>query len=105
MGNGRYAQKLPYKDWYIFNIAQRIHYNYLEQVTVIITWLLIGGLKYEWIAVGVGSFYLISRIIYTIGYFTKGPRGRVIGFFLQFLSSIVLCVLAILSPLKMANVY
>ena len=33
MGNGRYAARLDYKDWYNFNNAQRVHYNYLESVT------------------------------------------------------------------------
>ena len=32
MGNGRYSAKLTYKDWFEFNSAQRIHYNYLESV-------------------------------------------------------------------------
>ena len=29
MGNGVYSQRLPYKDWYAFNNAQRCHYNYV----------------------------------------------------------------------------
>jgi glutathione S-transferase len=74
-------------------------------VTVVITWLLIGGLRYEWIAVGAGSVFLIARLIYTIGYSSKGPEGRLIGFIIQFLASILLLILAILSPLKMAGIY
>ena len=30
MGCGRFSEKLSYKDWYEFNLAQRVHYNYLE---------------------------------------------------------------------------
>ncbi len=29
MGNGKYAQKLTYQQWYDFNSAQRAHYNFL----------------------------------------------------------------------------
>ena len=82
-----------------------MHYNYLESATIVLTWLLIAGLRYEWVAVGAGSAYLLARLIYAIGYASKGPAGRLIGFVLSFFSSIVLCVFAILSPLKMAGVY
>lgn len=105
MGNGRYAQKLPYKSWYEFNNAQRVHYNYLEGATVVLTWLLIAGLRYEWVAVGAGSTYFVARLIYAIGYASKGPQGRLIGFLLYFISQLVLMVFAILSPLRMAGVY
>jgi len=30
MGSGRYSDKLSWKDWYYFNLAQRCHMNYLE---------------------------------------------------------------------------
>lgn len=105
MGNGRYSQKLPYKNWYEFNNAQRVHYNYLENATIIITWLLIAGLKYEWVAVGAGSTYFIARCMYAIGYASKGPAGRMIGFVLSMTAALVLLVFAILSPLRMAGVY
>ncbi len=29
VGSGLYAQKLSYKDWYRFNVLQRIHLNYV----------------------------------------------------------------------------
>jgi uncharacterized MAPEG superfamily protein len=105
MGNGRFSEKLAYKEWFLFNVGQRIHYNYLESVTIIICWVLISGIKYPWVAVAAGGAYVIARIIYHIGYETKGPSGRVAGFIISQLSSIVLFVVSILSPLKMAGVY
>lgn len=104
MGQGRYSEKLDYKTWFEFNVAQRIHYNYLESVTSVVTWLMIGGLMYAWYAVAAGSVYMIARIIYHIGYSLKGPQGRLIGFLLERLSSIALVVLSVISPLKMAGV-
>merc|ERR1719359_641262 len=34
MGNGIYADKLSYKDWFEFNLDQRCHKNYLESLTI-----------------------------------------------------------------------
>ncbi len=103
-GNGRYSQKLTYEQWYTFNNAQRTHYNYLESVTSVICWLLIGGIGYNWYAVGFGSAYLISRLIYTIGYSVIGPKGRFPGFLGSMICSTALFVLSIISPLRMAGV-
>lgn len=80
MGSGRFAEKLSYKDWYIFNNGQRIHYNYLEALTSVVTFLLIGGLLYPWVAVAFGGAYIVGRIIFHIGYSRLGARGRSIGF-------------------------
>ena len=79
-GSGRYSAKLGYKEWFEFNVGQRIHYHYLESVTSVICWLLIAGLLYPWVAVAFGGAYIVGRIIFHLGYSMKGPKGRVIGF-------------------------
>ena len=79
MGNGRYAAKLSYRDWFEFNSAQRIHYNYLESAACVIVFVLIGGIVYPWEAVAAGGAYIIGRVIYHIGYARQGPKGRVVG--------------------------
>ena len=68
MGSGRYSAKLSYKDWFEFNNAMRVHYNYLESVACVIIWLLIGGLVYQWEATAFGIVHLLGRILYHIGY-------------------------------------
>ena len=105
MGNGRYSAKLSYKDWFEFNNVQRIHYNYLESVACVITWLLIAGLapNCTWWATTLGAANLLGRIIYHIGYASKGPKGRVLGFVISFFSAIGLFVLAVVSPLKLLS--
>eukprot|EP01138_Halocafeteria_seosinensis_P000216 gb/GECG01000222.1/.p1 GENE.gb/GECG01000222.1/~~gb/GECG01000222.1/.p1 ORF type:complete len:135 (+),score=14.07 gb/GECG01000222.1/:1-405(+) len=45
MGNGRYSEALTYKEWYEFNLAQRAHQNYLEQVCTVETFLVRDGVK------------------------------------------------------------
>lgn len=99
MGQGRYSEKLSYKDWFIFNSAQRVHYNYLENVTNVICFLLIGGLLYPYVAVAFGGLYILGRILFHIGYIRKGPRGRAIGFILCQISATVLIVFAFISPI------
>lgn len=43
-GNGLYAQKLSYRDWYEFNVLQRIHLNNLEALPLCLTSLLAAGI-------------------------------------------------------------
>jgi glutathione S-transferase len=102
MGMGRYAEKLSYKDWFSFNAAQRVHYHYLESATSVVCWLLIAGLLYPWVAVGFGGGYILGRILFTIGYMQKGPRGRVIGFILCQITATVLFAFSLVSPIEMA---
>jgi len=68
MGSGRYSQKLSYKEWYEFNIAQRIHMNYLEQALVTCFIILISGIKYPWPTVGLSLGYAFFRILVLVGY-------------------------------------
>ena len=35
-GNGRFAKKLPYLDWYDMNNGQRAQINFLEQITFVV---------------------------------------------------------------------
>ncbi len=104
MGNGRYSQKLTYKEWFEFNTAQRIHYNYLEGVTGLVIWILVGGLAYPWVAVGLGSAHILGRIIFHVGYSLKGPQGRLVGAIFNAATNLGLMVLGILSPLKITGV-
>ena len=99
MGSGRFADKISYKEWFLFNVGQRIHYHYLENVTSVVLWLLISGLKHPWVAVAFGSAYIIGRIIFHIGYHIKGPKGRFIGFMTTMIASAVLMVFSFVSPI------
>jgi glutathione S-transferase len=76
-----------------------VHYHYIESMTSVVCWLLIGGLLYPWVAVAFGGAYIVGRIIFTIGYMTKGPRGRGIGFAICMISGTVLFVFSFVSPI------
>ena len=78
MGSGRYAEKLSYEDWYKFGLAQRVHYNFLEQVTIVLLFLGVSGIQYPFVAGVLGLVYLVGRIIVSIGYL-QGPHKRWMG--------------------------
>ena len=71
MGNGRYASKLDYNSWLYFNIAQRIHYNYLEHVASILMVTFLGGLNFPILASVFGFLYVFGRLLYTLFYQSK----------------------------------
>jgi hypothetical protein len=101
MGSGRYAAKLSYKDWFLFNTSQRIHYNYLETVVCVIVWILIGGIRNAWITFGFGVAYLVGRILYNILSTRKGINGRFPAVAIIFACHLGLFVLSILGPVQL----
>ena len=60
MGSGRYAKRLPYKQWYDFNIAQWNHYNNIEHLCYTLPGILLLGLFYPRLSIGLGSVVLIG---------------------------------------------
>lgn len=78
-GHGKFAEKLTMDEWIEFNNTQRVHYNFLEGLPVVLLLLLVSGLHHTRFTVLCGSVYFIGRALYTIGYLTKGHKGRMIG--------------------------
>ncbi len=105
MGNGRYSDKLTYKQWFEFNVAQRIHYHYLESVTSVICWILIGGLQYPEVTISLGGGFFLGRVLFHIGYAAKGPRGRSMGFLLQLACSFALAIVSFISSISLGVNY
>ena len=78
-GDGRYSDKLAYKDWVEFNNAFRTHMNFVEMLPVIVVSLVLGGLFVPKVAMYVAIINCLARIIYTTMYVTKGSNNRYIG--------------------------
>ena len=70
MGNGIYAAKLSYKDWYEFNRVQRGHKNFLENLTIVVVLLLVNGMANPFTSIILGSLYFVARLLY----FSKDSR-------------------------------
>jgi hypothetical protein len=98
MGSGRFAALLPYGDWFLFNSAQRAHYNYLEFVASVLLFLLIGGLFFPDYATYAGIAWLVGREFYTAGYMAKGPRGRSTGAVIADIGLLALFLMAVYGP-------
>jgi uncharacterized membrane protein YecN with MAPEG domain len=79
MGSGYFSKQLSYGDWYKFNNAQRVHYNFLEALPFVLVLLFIAGLKQPLAALILGCIYFTCRLIYAIGYVKGGPNMRVAG--------------------------
>lgn len=96
-GNGRYSMDWSYAQWFEFNLWQRVQYNFLEQLTPILVWVLIGALYQPLASAILGFVYFIGRIFYSIGY-CKSPAHRVVGAIicdLAYLGSFVLSIVTI----------
>ncbi|TNV75441.1 hypothetical protein FGO68_gene2738 [Halteria grandinella] len=78
MGCGYYSSKLSYKQWFEFNIAQRIHQNFLEQIIIVVLLTLVAGLQYPALTVYLGIAYSVGRLINALGY-SKKVAGRLPG--------------------------
>ena len=78
-GDGRYSDKLPYKNWVDFNNCYRVHQNAIEALPMTITVLLISGLILPKITMYVGFFHAGARVVYSIMYVTSGSDARKLG--------------------------
>ena len=79
MGNGWYSSKLTYKQWFQFNLAQRVHHNFLEQCIIVVFLILVAGIRHPGYTVIAGGCYSLGRILNAIGY-SQSVKGRVPGF-------------------------
>ena len=74
----------------IFNCYQRGHQNLLETLPLYLAFLLTGGLRHPLVSAMTGAVFIISRIIYSLGYYTGDPKSRVPG---AMISSVAMLIL------------
>lgn len=103
MGCGRYAAKLSDEDWQLFNNAQRAHYNFVEGVATYILLIIVAGLSYPMYATYLGIAVFAGRLLFSIGYVSKGPGGRLLGALLIDFALLGLVVLAVKTGLNIAG--
>ena len=97
MGNGKYSEKLSYKDWYEFNSAQRAHYNFVEWIASTLILIAIAGVYFPIPAAALGLAIFIARLIYSLGYALGGPRGRSVGALINDVAFLAVFVLSFIS--------
>ncbi|KAL2266326.1 hypothetical protein VTJ83DRAFT_5678 [Remersonia thermophila] len=102
-GSARKAAKIAYPRSYAteeeaakdpkafaFNCAQRAHANFTENLTPFLGALLVAGLKYPVFAASLGGIWSTARVIFALGYTSKGPQGRLLGSSVGILTDLVL---------------
>ena len=74
-GNGLHSLKLDYKQWFEFNIAQRIAKNCLETICMLAMSLSVLAIVYPWAAVcfGLANFSLRFGFVLT---YSRAPQMR-----------------------------
>ena len=73
-----FARQLPYKDWYMQNIYQRIHGNSLEHLSWCLPLLFVQGVFMPRFSTLMATTMLIGREFYRFGYLDRdGPSSRV----------------------------
>lgn len=104
MGNGVYADKLTYEQWFHFNVRQRAYLNFLEVLCPTVVLLLIAGLSTAWVSIGSGIAIFIGRLLYVIGYSSGNVRWRGPGLILSNSGFMTLVIMSIISIAKMLYV-
>jgi len=70
------------KAMYLFNCAQRAHYNFMENYITFLPAMLLAGLKYPTASAVIGGVWAVFRTMYATGY-TRGDKdngsGRLVG--------------------------
>lgn len=99
-GNGWYSEKLDYKTWVEFNLAQRTQIHILEWMPLTLLLIVIGGIKLPIPAAIAGFIFTLGRIILSIGVVCFGPRGRSVGGFIFEVAMLGNFVIAIWSLVK-----
>ncbi|KAF2675340.1 glutation S-transferase [Microthyrium microscopicum] len=67
---------------YLFNCAQRAHYQFIEHYPQALAGLLVTGIKYPVASASLGAMWIVSRVFYATGYTNKdkeGGKGRYSG--------------------------
>ncbi|KAI0865589.1 membrane-associated proteins in eicosanoid and glutathione metabolism [Xylaria cubensis] len=88
---------------YKFNLAQRAHGNFGENLTPFLTGLLVAGLGYPTQATWAGSAWVVGRFAYAYAYTNWGPSGRLYGYVLSQLGKIAITTMAVLTAWNMVK--
>ncbi len=86
-----------------FLLLLTAHYNFVEGLTPVTIFLLVGGLLYPIPAAVLGLVYMIGRLWYSVGYYVSGPDGRRGGAIILDLALLGLFGLSVYTPIYMLS--
>jgi len=87
----------------VFNCTQRAHHNTLESINSIVIGTAFMGLLYPRTAAGLCATWVVSRVIYTIGYSSGTPKNRGAGSVIASLAALALYSGATWTAIQMVN--
>ena len=64
--------------------------------------ILVGGLYYPWMVIDFAGTYLVARTAYILAYYKQGPDARRLPVLFIMLSTLVLQIIAIIVPIRLA---
>jgi len=101
VGRMRTKYKVDYPAMYsdtepMFNCYQRAHQNTLEKIPLFLILLLASGLFNAKMAAFIGFFWLVSRVIYSVGYYSGMPKNRIAGSLMSLISEMALLIMTFL---------
>ena len=73
-GNGLHSDQLTYKDWCEFNLAQRSASNFLENLPICVTFVLVGGLVFPGTTTLFGLAIVGLRFLYAKACIGSNPH-------------------------------
>ncbi|KAH8772859.1 hypothetical protein F5883DRAFT_642216 [Diaporthe sp. PMI_573] len=83
------------------NCAQRAHANFTENLTPYMATMLLAGTRFPVQAAVLWMGWLASRVVYTIGYTSNGPKGRTTGAIGHYLCGLSLALTACYTGVQM----
>jgi len=95
-----YATK-DIKGSYEFNCIQRVHQNTLESWAPVTILCLLNGIYSPVYSAAFYATWVLGRFVYSVGYSTKGPDGRMAGGLISHLGDLPLLVLTFWNALSL----
>ena len=78
-GEGMFADKLSYKQWFNLNNANRVYRNFIESYLNLVVIILVSGNVYPKATLAIAAVQCVARPIYSIMYYISGGDYRRCG--------------------------
>ena len=86
-----------YLGWWRYNSAVRIYNSHVEQAFISAIFMGISVLRYPEMGLAGGVALVFGRLLLTLGYYFRGPQGRLIGAMITDVSILFLFALSVMS--------
>ena len=103
MGNGYFGRLLGYKEWYEFQVAQRIHYNLLENIPFLVLTTIVTSIGMPRAGAALSGLNFLGRVLYCLGYKIGGPNLRLPGAAIAHFTTMILLFTSVFASANIAS--